>query len=724
MVGEARLLTLIGPGGCGKSRLALEVAAASSARFQDGIFLVELASIGESRLVLRALADVLAVPDLPGQVLAAALTTHLRPKQMLLVLDNCEHVVAEVASITDALVRACPRLHILATSRVSLAILGERTWTVPPMNSADAVALLAERASETSAAVVDDRSAVLARDLCLHLDGMPLAIELAAARLKTLSLEQVSARLTDRFRLLSGSSRSAMPHHKSLQAAMDWSYELLTVPARLLWSRASVFAGGFELEAAEAVCSGGEMTQDQVVDSLTELVDNSILQVQEEVGQRRFHMLETVREYGLLKLDEAGERASFRQRHLDWCVELARRAEPEWRGPDQRLWLDRLGAELDNFRSALELACEDENLTGAGLELAASLWLFWHQHHIGEGRQWLGRLLERAPPDRRRAYALNVGGFMAYVQGEPAAALPLLKESLELNRRLGDQAGANFSLLRLGIGLYYNNELDQAIKVLREALHLYREANDRVGIYVSAYELAETLTVSGDYAAARTLHQESLALKELQGDSWHLAFSHFGIGLLAWMKGDREQAVGQLRESLAIRSRLDEWWGLAKGIEAQGWVEVTFGHTIRGLQLLGASEALHQGMGVVLSPNYRALHDRSLQQASRQLTADEVSSAWDRGRALTWSDAVAYALRDGTPAGPRRKRSDRVTRRELEVAGLVAAGMTNRAIARQLSLAERTIDAHVEHIMNKLGFRSRAQIAAWVTVGGKAVGES
>ncbi|MGZ3336047.1 MAG: ATP-binding protein [Isosphaeraceae bacterium] len=716
---ETRLLTLIGPGGCGKSRLALEAASACRPRFKDGVLLIELAPLAEPRHVLRTIADVLEVPDQPGRHLAAAVSEHLQPQEILILLDNCEHVIAEAASVIDSMLKVCPHLHVLATSRVPLGIQGERTWSVPQMTSSEAVALLAERAAEASSQpVIGDDNSALAYELCQRLDGMPLAIELAAARLKTLSLDQVASRLSDRFGLLTGGSRSALQRHRTLEAAMEWSYELLTASGRRLWCRAAVFAGGFELPAAEAVCSDGELDQAQILDCITELVDNSILQVQGSVSGRRFHMLETVRQYGLLKLDQSGERSTMQERQLRWFLDLARRAEPEWRGPNQRMWLDRLAADLDNVRAALEFSRGDEHLIDEGLQLASSLWLLWHQHHIGEGRQWLSRLLERARPDRARAYALNVGGFMAYVHGEPAAALPLLEESLRLNDQLGDRAGANFALLRLGIGLYYNNDLEPAIDVLSKALALYRESNDRVGIYVSAYELAEALTMRGDFVASRALHEESLALKELQGDAWHIAFSHFGLGLLAWREGDHRQAIAQLRESLTIREKLDEWWGGAKALEALGWVEVTVGHAARGLQLLGAAAAVHEGMGVVLSPNYQVLHDRCLEAAREQMTADALRMAWNRGHELSWSESIAYALRDGPLVTAKRKRADGVTGREQEIARLVATGMTNRQIARSLSIAERTVDAHVEHIMNKLGYRSRAQIAAWATAAG------
>ena len=713
---STRLLTLTGSGGTGKTRLALEAARGLVAHFGDGVWLVELASLSEARLIQPTLAQALKLHEQPGRPLAATLSDYLRTTQTLLLFDNCEHLAADVASMVEAFLTVAPGLHVLVTSRVQLGIGGERTWMVPQLAEAEATTLFAERAALARDGFnLTPQNAAAIVEICRRLDGMPLAIELAAARLRTISVDEIAARLTDRFALLTGGSRTALPRHQTLASTMDWSHELLPAEAQRLWRRLSVFVGGFGLEAAEAICSDGVLDQTQIIDLLTLLVGSSLVQVHETGGARRFQLLETIREYGLRKLEEAKETETFRRRHLEWFLAIARRAEPEWRGPNQGAWLDRLEADLDNLRAALDYSLGDADRVDDGLTLASALWLLWHSRdHIGESRQWLGSLLDQARPGRARAYGLNVAGFMAYVQGDAAGAVPLLEESLRLNESLGDRSGANFSLLRLGIGLYYNNVLDRAVTVLDQALGRYRESGDRIGIYVSAYELAEALTMRGDFARATSLHEESLALKQQQGDAWHIALSHFGLGLLAWRQDDQRQAVARLRESIALRQELEEWWGLTRALEAMAWVEASRGDLRRAAHLMGAAAAMLERTSTALSPNYLVHQKHCRQTVTTGLSAAEFQSAWAAGYALPAPQAVQYAVKGGSLPTLDVRRSGVVSPREAEVAALVATGLTNRQIAGKLHLSERTVDAHVEHIMNKLGYRSRAQIAAWI----------
>jgi predicted ATPase/DNA-binding NarL/FixJ family response regulator len=717
LLADARLVTLTGSGGTGKTRLALEATRGLVDRFADGVWLVELAPLTEARLIQPTLALALQIHEQPGRPLTATLSDYLRSKKTLLIFDNCEHLAAEVASMVEAFLQVAPGLHVLVTSRVQLGIGGERTWTVPQLVEAEATTLFADRASHARDGFsLSPQNSAAVGAICRRLDGVPLAIELAAARLRTLSLEDIAARLTDRFALLTGGSRTALPRHQTLEATTDWSHELLPRAAQCLWRRLAVFAGGFGLDAVEAVCSDDILDQTQIVDLLTVLVDSSLIQLHETAGARRYQLLETIREYGLRKLDGAKETETFRRRHLEWFLALARTAEPEWRGPNQGPWLDRIEADLDNVRAALDYSRTRADRVDDGLVLASALWLLWHSRdHIGESRQWLRSLLDRARPGRARAYGLNVAGFMAYVQGDAAAAVPLLQESLRLNDSLGDRSGANFSLLRLGIGLYYNNELERAVGILDQALSRYRESGDRIGIYVCAYELAEALTMHGQYARATTLHEESLALKQQQGDAWHIGLSYFGLGLLAWRQGDQRQAVARLRESIVLRQELEEWWGLTRALEALAWVEASRGDLRRAAHLMGAAAAMLERTSTALSPNYLVHHEQCLQTVATGLSTTEFEAAWAAGHRLPPPRAVQYAVKGGSLPTDDGRRPGQVSPREAEIAALVATGMTNRQIAGKLHLAERTVDAHVEHIMNKLGYRSRAQIAAWIS---------
>jgi predicted ATPase/transcriptional regulator with XRE-family HTH domain len=456
---SARLLTLTGPGGCGKTRLALQAAAELADKFADGVCFVELAPLGDPRLVPQSVASALGVREEPTRPLPVTLIDTLHRRQLLLVLDNCEHLIAACAELAHILLSACPQLHVLATSREVLGVAGEMAWRVPPLASPDpqrpvpvehllqyeAVQLFVERARTVQPTfTVTERNAAAVAQVCHRLDGIPLAIELAAARVKVLTVEQIAARLDDRFRLLTGGSRIALPRQQTLQAAIDWSYDLLSEPERRLWRRLSVFAGGWTLEAAEAVCAGAGLDAAEVLDRLTSLVDKSLVTVDAMAGEARYRLLETIRQYGREKLERSGEAAVIRRQHLEWHVGLAERAEPELTGPDQAVWLEKLEAEHDNLRAALEWSQVEAQGEQIGLRVAAALWRFWLVHgHLREGRRWLEGMLAGSPEawPAVRAKALYGAGALAEDQGDYAAARAFFAESLALRRELLD-AGA------------------------------------------------------------------------------------------------------------------------------------------------------------------------------------------------------------------------------------------------------------------------------------------
>ncbi len=431
-----RLLTLTGPGGCGKTRLALQAATDLADKFVDGVWFVELSTLSDPRLVPYLVATALGVREEPNRPLAVTLVDALHPRRLLLVLDSCEHLIAACAEFSHTLLHGCPQLRILATRREVLGVAGELAWRVPPLASPDpqrllsiedlvqyeAVQLFVERARTALLTfTLTNRNASVVAQVCYRLDGIPLAIELAAARVKVLAVEQIAARLDDRFHLLTGGGRMVLPRQQTLQAAMDWSYDLLSEPERRLWHRLSVFAGGWTLEAAEAVCAGVGFDVADVLDRLTSLVDKSLVNVEAPDGEARYRLLETIRQYGLKKLERSGQAAVVRRQHLQWFVGLAERAEAELTGPDQGIWLERLETEYDNLWAVLEWSQTEAQGAEAGLRLAAALWRFWLVHgHLREGRRWLEAVLagSRVAWVAARAKALYGAGALAEDQGD------------------------------------------------------------------------------------------------------------------------------------------------------------------------------------------------------------------------------------------------------------------------------------------------------------------
>lgn len=730
---ETRMVTLTGPGGCGKTRLARALALRVAGRFSSGIWQVELAGLDRAGLVPQAIAQALRVAEPPDRPVLAALAERLRASELLLLLDNCEHLLADCAAVVDPLLRGCPNLRVVATSRSPLGIEGELAWPVPPLGvpgahipttaaglaTVESVRLFCDRARLASPGLaLTDENAAAVRAICEAVDGLPLAIELAAARARALTPAQIAERLRDRFALLRGGP-SPVPRHRTLRATLDWSHDLLGEAEREAWARLSVFAGGWELEAAEDVCSGDAVKADAVFELLASLVDKSIVAAADRGGRMRYQMLETIRAYGRERLREAGEELATRERHLAWFVRLAARAAREWRGPQQSVWLDRADEEIDNVRAALEWARSEPSHVASGLALASDLWLYWlARGHAAEGRHWLAELLAAgAAPARVRGQALNAAGFLAYASGDSAAAMPLLEEAVRFAENIEDPSALVFANMRLGIGAYYDGDLERACALLEDALLRYRRLDDETGTYVALYELAEVVGYRGDHDRSLTLHRESLELKERRGDRWHIAFSLFGMGLLEWLTDDCAEATQLAGRALRIRRDLDDHWGVAQAVELLAWIASSQRRFRRAAALLGAADALFASIGVRLPRNYRPSHEGS---AAAALTAlgDAFQAANEEGRGLSVDAAVAFALsEDERPAsGPRKTavEAGALSARERQVAVLIARGLTNREIAADLFIAERTVDAHVAHILDKLEVRSRAQVAVWV----------
>ena len=661
LLSTTRFLTLTGSGGAGKTRLALQVAAEVLRDFPDGVWLVELAALSDPSLVPKAVASALDVPEQPGQGLTETLVGFLRGKSVLIILDNCEHLVAACADLTTALLRACPNLRILATSRETLGVTGETTWRVPSLSVPDpqrlppldrfteyeAVRLFIDRAvaSAPQFAVTSGNAPAVAQ-VCHRLDGIPLAIELAAARVKVMAVEQIAARLDDRFRLLTGGSRTALPRQQTLRAGMDWSYDLLGPRERAVLRRLSVFAGGWTLEAAESVCGGAGVEVTSILDVLTSLVDKSLVVAETQQGEARYRFLETIRQYAHDRLVEAGEEADVRAHHRNWYLALAEQAEPEVRGPAQVMWLGRLERDHDNLRAALQWSLESDPKDG--LRLAGALWWFWYvRGHFVEGRRWLETLLNSTSdaPDYLRALALHSNGYLAFQgQSDYAAGRLLCGESLTMWRKVGDKHGIALALNSLGLLASEDGDQATAYALLEESLTVRRELGDRGAVGVSLMNLGLVARRRGDLAAARTLYEESLAMfRELQ-HAHRIAMVLHNLGLVAHLQGDQVLHRSLSAECLTIRRALDDKPGIAWSLDSFSAIARAQGQARRAARLLGAADALREAIGHTLSPAYLASHAPGVTRVRSELGDEVFGVAWAEGRAMTLEQAIEYAL--------------------------------------------------------------------------------
>jgi predicted ATPase/DNA-binding CsgD family transcriptional regulator len=741
LLADTRLLTLTGVGGVGKTRLALRVAADVLRAFPDGVWFVELAAVAEGDLLVRSVIDVLGVSEGSSRPPADILSDYLADRQVLLVLDNCEHLLDACAMLTGRLLRTAPRLRILATSRQALGVGGEYLMEVPPLSVPDAdppsavglagyeaVTLFADRARTMQAGfVVDADNGEMVARLCRHLDGIPLAIELAAVRLRALSLEQIVDRLGDRFQLLTGGTRTQLERQRTLRATIDWSADLCSEQERLLWARLSVFAGDFDLEAAEEICSGSGIAPEAVLDLVAGLVDKSILVSESPGPWTRYRLLETIRQYGREMLASTGQEPALRRRHRDWYRRLARQAEADWATPRQADWFSRrLVREFPNLRVALDYCLTEPGEASVALEIAGALWCLWFSSgSFNEGRHWLERALAMDPePSPARAKALWVGGWFAAQQGDVAAGLRMLDESRALAGRLGDESALAWATLWTGHGVMVQGDFPRAVELMEEGLAGHRRLADWTGIIVALYLLAQAMTFQGDPGGI-ALAEECLSLCAERDAAWGQSYALWVLGLARWRQGELEPATAAMRESLRLRRTLNERLGIAVTLEVLAWLAAAAGQAERAARLLGAAQMFRRSIGVSRTrlEHFTGPHEQCEARARKALGDRDFSAALQAGRQLTVDQAFAEALGEradaAAPASAAAARTDdgpaRLTRRESEIAELIAQGLSNKQIAAKLVIAPRTAEAHVEHILTKLGFTARTQIAAWVS---------
>ncbi|HEX6874700.1 MAG TPA: LuxR C-terminal-related transcriptional regulator [Nocardioidaceae bacterium] len=739
-----RLVTLLGPGGIGKTRLAFRAAADHERSLADGAWVAELAPVTVPELVPETVVGALGIRSTERGSPTERLVAHLRDRELLLVLDNCEHVQEAATALAAELLSCCPDVRVLVTSRHALALPGELVLTVPPLPMPsngqagspealmhyDSVRLFVDRAtaSYSSFQVTAANQAALA-ELVRRLDGMPLAIELASVRVRSLTVEQILDRLSDRFALLTRGSRAALPRQQTLQALLDWSHDLLEPRERLAWARASVFSGGFDLAALEAVACDDDLPGAALPDVVDGLVAKSVL-VREQVeigGAARFHMLESLREYGDARLAETGGAAPYAERHRRWYASRALTAARELFGPAQVDWFTRLRADHDNLRGALERLAHDPDDAVEGLKMATAL-----QHHwvmtgrFGEGRAWVERLLTQLPaPDDNepverslaRAAGLEVAGRLAVLQGEIDVGTPLLEEALAAATAAGDATWRAHALHGLALASAFWGEPAAALPLLEEALALHREGTDPFGVPLALVQIATVHATLGDPDRAMAYAEECIELSEAASERWCAALARWVEALAQWQLGRGARARTYARDVLRLKEPFGDRMGMAMSVEVVAWVESEAGRSAEAARLLGAVQAALDTIGASLFGHLHEDHDRCLARTREALGDAAFKRAIEDGSTLRFDDAVALALGRRTPAPAAADTHGdevRLTRRESEIAALVAEGLTNREIAERLVMAQRTAEGHVAHILGKLNFTSRTQLAAWV----------
>jgi predicted ATPase/DNA-binding CsgD family transcriptional regulator len=725
----ARLVTLTGPGGIGKTRLALQVAAGAGRAFRDGVRLAELTGLRDPGLLVAEVARSLGLSDKSARWAVASLADHLQARQLLLVLDGCEHLADACAVMADALLRGCPELRIVATSRHVLGVAGEVTIAVPPMTvpaegdqagpeellGYEAVRLFAGRgAAVLPGFAVDEGNGAAVAGVCRVLDGIPLAVELAAVRLRSLSPGQILGRLDARFQLLSGGGPAGQPHHRTLQAALEWSYELLTEAEQAMWRRVSVFAGSFDLDAAEAVCAVGRLAAGQIADLIDALVAKSIL-LREGQGTARYRLLDTIREFGLARLRGRDNERTLRLRHRAYYAALAARQEAF--GPGRAEWIAALDADHENLRVALRFCLSDPGEATAGAELACDLWWYWLTHgHITEGRRVLAALLGRLDQIAVvRVRALWVAGYLAQYQGDIPGAQELLEAALSAARTIGDVRAEAYASSFLGWDRYLLGDPDQGHALAQTALRLHQQSADQIGVVLALAQIGFIHLCAGEAPEAVHWWGQCARVSEASGNVWYRVYAQWGLAVAALLRGDHEDA--RLLGSQALRTIrcMDDAMGVVLCLDALAWAAAA-GHEARhAATLAAAAERAWAAIPATPADPLRAHHDEALRVARAVLPGAEYRVALAKGSAMDQAEAVAFALGESARPQPDAGRAGPgpLTRRERDVVALVARGQSNGQIAASLVISVRTVETHVQHIMDKLGYSTRAQIAAW-----------
>jgi predicted ATPase/DNA-binding CsgD family transcriptional regulator len=707
LVEDVRFVTLVGAPGCGKTRLALELACRLTDRYPAGVCVVELAPVGAGCLVASSVATALGIDDPPHRSVEDALVEELSPKEILLVLDNCEHLLDGIAPLVATLVARCPSLRVLATSRMALGLEGERVWRVPPLELGPAVELFGDRAGLSAGeADLEPSTTRVVDEICRRLDGLPLAIELAAAWCRVLTPAEILDRLEPALPLLRSHARDVSPRQRTMEATLDWSYRLLPRAEQVLFEQLSVFAGGFDFEAAQALVPGKD-----VLDGLAALVDSSLVVAQPGPAKMRYRLLEPVRQCAEARLIARGAWDATRRSHADHFLRLALRSEVKLRRGDAGAVLGALDEEEGNFRVALAWARDQSD--DLGLRLCTALAPSWAiRGRVNEGRTWIDELLrQRAGTDdlRLRASSLARASRLAWRQRDYASARYLLEESLAIGRKLDDSLGVARRLRSLALVAMAQGDLDEAERLCEESVSLFRSHGDQYGLGLALAFLGMTLQLSGNRRRADTCVQEALDLNRANGS---ITGSLYSLGSMSY----GAIAAGDM---VSLRAHTAEIVGLLRKLggkfEDPGWLWWTGvalasgeGRRRSALRLAGAADAIAQRDGLQLHEQLRRRVQPWLDRAQVDVGAATAEQLAQEGSRLSFDELVDEALHDSDD-----NRNGPLSSREREIADLVAEGLTNREIAEQLIISTRTVESHVDHIKAKLGFGRRARIVAW-----------
>jgi non-specific serine/threonine protein kinase len=736
LAGRPRLITLTAFGGLGKTRLALELIRRQGAAFDGRVWLAELAPVEQPELLVQTVARAVGLPPSNEAPSIAAIAAAMADRRGLLVLDNCEHLLDGCRGVVDGLLAQTSRLRVLATSREPLKTAGEVVFPVPPLECLLDDAEASELAASAAVQLFCQRAAAFWQlfrtetadlraigEICRRVEGIPLAIELAAARVRLLSPAQIVARLEDRLGLLAQPGPVGSSRYTTLRETIDWSYELLSPKARLLWGRLSVFRDGWSLESAEQVAGGESLDRGEVLDLLQELVDGSIVAVEPAGAGTRYRLLETLREYAAGRLDQRAA-AELRDRHLDWYAGVLQEVAPSLRGEGQEGWAELMAQEQANLRAALDWA-EEAGRTELALRMAAALWRYWWPRGFpAEAELRVNRLLARPegePDSLARADCLRVAGVMARERGQYDRARELHEMALAAaERRLAGDASQEAlelsAMLRVTLGLDWAFEglADRALPLLRSALEPAR----RAGPWYEGHALSNLAWfhgTQGGYPAAQDCAARSVAIFELLGDRARQAFAYRHLAEAAMHNGDFEAAAAAARQALRTGIRGTARFDVGS-LEIVAALTAREGHPLRAVRLFGAVAAMRQQHGIVPAlpsqgePASTAAALPYLESARGALGQRLAASPWAEGQAMTWDEAVAAALQSN---GFRTSESGVLTAREREIAALIGRGLSNKDIAAALVISRPTVESHVKHIFKKLRVSSRAAVAAW-----------